>query len=88
MDIEEICLEDVEWAVLAQDMDKWVGVVNAVMIPASWVTSSRCVFLNKVLIIRPNTTYISGTIVCYCTLQHVSTVQMGQHQLDVGYTKS
>ena len=87
MYIQEICLEGVEWVDLTQDMDKWLALVNMVMIPASCVTSSRYVFLNKVLIIRQNTAYRSGTIVCYYALQHVSTVQMGQRQFDVGYTK-
>jgi len=52
----------------------------------SWVTSSRCVFLNKVLIIRPNATYSSSAIVFYYTLQNVSAVQINHHQVDVGYT--
>jgi len=38
------------------------------------VTSSHCVFFNKVLIIRSNTTYRSSTIVFYYTL-HSSAVQ-------------
>ena len=43
--------------------------------------------LNKVLINRPNTTYISSTIVIYYTLQHVSAVHISHHQEDVGYTE-
>jgi hypothetical protein len=86
MYIQEICLEGVEWVDLAQDRDKWPALVNAVMIPASLVISSRCVFLNKVIIIRQNAKYRSGTIVCYYTLQYVSTVQMDQRQFDFGYT--
>jgi len=39
---------------------------------------------DKVLIIRPNTTYRSSTIVFYYTLQHVSAVQFSHHQTDVG----
>jgi len=41
----------------------------------------------KVLIIQPNTTYRSGKIVFYHSLQHVSAVQISHHQVDVGYTK-
>jgi len=74
MDLQEIGLEGVEWVDMAQDLDKWLAVVNVVMTPASWVTSSRCVFLNNVLIIRSNTTYRSGTIVSYYKLQRVSTL--------------
>jgi len=42
----------------------------------SWVTSARCVFLNNVIIIRPNTIYRSSTIVVYYTLKHISAVQI------------
>jgi len=56
-------------------------------IKVRWVTLSHWVFLNKVLIIWPNTTYRSRTIVLYYTLQHVSAVQISLHQVDVGYTK-
>jgi len=51
------------------------------------MTSSRGVFLNKVLIIQPNSTHTSSTIVLYYTLQHISAVQISQYQVDVGYTK-
>jgi len=40
-----------------------------------------------VLIIRPNTTCKSSTIAFYCTLQHISAVQISHHQVDVGYTE-
>jgi len=42
----------------------------------------------KALIIRPNTTYKSSTIVFYCALQHISAVQISHQLVDVGYTKS
>ena len=28
-----------------------------------------------------------STVVFYCTLQHILAVQIGRHQVDVGYTK-
>ena len=53
----------------------------------SWVTSHRCVFLNEVLIVRPNITYINSTVVFYCTVQYVSGMQIVHHQVDAGYTE-
>ena len=38
-----------------------------------------------VLIIRPNTTYRSSSIVFYYTLQHVSALRISHHQVDVEY---
>jgi len=32
--------------------------------------------------------YRSSTLVFYCTVQHVSAVQISHHQVDVGYTHS
>jgi len=40
----------------------------------------------KAFIIRPK--YKSSTIVFYCTLQHVSAVQIRHQLVDDGYTKS
>ena len=53
----------------------------------SWVTSSRCVFLNKVLIVLPNTTIHIQYISLFNTLLHVSAVQISHHQVGDGYTK-
>ena len=52
-----------------------------------WVTLSHCIFLNKVLIIQPNTTYRSGTIVYYYILQQIPAVWISYRQVDVRYTK-
>jgi len=54
--------------------------------PISWLTSSQCVFLNKVPIILQITKYKSIILVLYCALQPVSAVQISHHQVDVGYT--
>ena len=52
------------------------------------ITGSTCKCLgNKVLIIRPNTTYRYITIVFYFTLQHISAVEISHHQAGVGYIK-
>jgi len=51
------------------------------------VTSSRCVFLSKVLIIQANATHSSSKRVSYYTALIVSSVQISHHQVDVGYTK-
>jgi len=48
---------------------------------------SPCVFLNKLLTVRPNTTYTSNTTVFYYTLLHVSAVQISHQQVGVGHTK-
>lgn len=37
------------------------------LVRQSWVTLTHCVFLNKVLIIQPNATYRSSTIVLVYT---------------------
>ena len=58
MDLQEIGLESVEWVDLAQDKDKWLVVVNEIMITLCWVTLSRCIFLNKALIIYQKQPYI------------------------------
>jgi len=50
------------------------------------VTSHRSVFLDKVLIARPNITYGNSAMVFYCKV-HVSGVQIIHHQVDVGYKK-
>ena len=53
----------------------------------SRVTPSCSVFLNKVPIIRLNTTYRSRTRVFYYTLQHVSALQVSHHPVDFRQTK-
>jgi hypothetical protein len=49
--------------------------------------SYRIISVNKMLIIRPNTTYRFSTISFCYTLRHVSAVQFSQHQVGVGITK-
>jgi hypothetical protein len=51
------------------------------------VTLSVCVFLNVVLTVQPNTTYISSTMVFYSTMLRFSAVQISHHKVDVGHTK-
>ena len=58
------------------------------MVPTQYcccVTSSLCVFLDKVLIISANATYRSSTTVFYYKLQHISAVQISHHQVDPVY---
>jgi hypothetical protein len=53
----------------------------------SWVTSSRFVFLNNMLIIEINTAHRSSTIVLFNTKLLFSPVQISDGQVDVGYKK-
>jgi len=50
-----------------------------------WVTFSCRVCLGRVLIIPSHTKYRSSIIVFYNTLQHISSVHISRHQVDVGY---
>jgi hypothetical protein len=50
-----------------------------------WLKQSPCAFLNKVLIIWPNTTTKSSILVLYYS-QHVSAVQISHHQVGVVQT--
>jgi hypothetical protein len=51
-----------------------------------WERQNLTIFFYKVLIIPPNTTYRSSTIVFCYTPQHVSAVQSSYHQVGVGNT--
>ena len=57
-DLQKICLEGAEWFDLAQDMGKWLVVVNEVLIPVCWTTLVRCIYLNKALTIYQKQPYV------------------------------
>jgi len=69
---------------VAQDKERQRDFVNAVMSHPDTLNAGNC--LDKLLIMRPNTTYSYSSTVFYYTLQ-VSADQICHHQVDAGYTK-
>jgi len=53
----------------------------------SWLTSSPSICLSKVLITRPNTATQIQSVSTFYTLRYGSAVQIGQCEVNVGYTK-
>jgi len=52
-----------------------------------WMTSPRYVFIDKMLIIQPNTALRSSRKIFYYTILLFSSAQISDRQWDVGYTK-